>query len=552
MATTPISDPAWDQTEEGRAFLQGRVLTFARFGFAIGGGYWLLRVFLIVFREHSGLLDHPSMLAHMAGFAAYGVLGLLMRRGRPSVSQIRAAEATALLANAFAYSLMGYYIPVLAGNGQIVVLALTLGFAARSIFVPSPARVTALLCGLGGVPLLTVVYLSTINDPKSLRLIQQLDAEIGSPKDLSSFALQHVVAVAAWWLGTMALCVLASKVVYGLRHEVSQARKLGQYTLERKLGEGGMGAVYRARHSMLMRPTAIKLLLPDRAGKSNLARFEREVQLTAELTHPNTVTIFDYGRTPDGQLYYVMELLEGANLETIVKRTGKMPPARAVHVLSQIAGSLAEAHDRGLIHRDVKPANILLCVRGGRPDVAKVVDFGLVKILDADDPGATRSDIVAGTPLFLSPESITDPSKVDARSDLYALGCVAFFLLTGRHVFEGGTTVEVCTHHLHTMPEPPSKFAEGIPEELDRVVLDLLNKDQAERPASAHALLDRLDGIPLAREWSFGRAKAWWREHAKAVLPIDDSTESSSTHTIDIDLFTRKRATGRPPAPEQP
>ncbi len=542
MPTTPLTDPAWDQTEEGRAFLQRRVLVFARFGFALGFGYWLLRL-VFVLTSHMGLVAHPSMLAHAAGYLAYLVLGLFMLRGKPSVSTIRAAEATALLANALAYEVMGYYIPVAAGNGQIMVLALTLGFVARSIFVPSPAKVTAGLCAVTGVPLLLVVYYSSMKDPTILKALQVAAGAYGPVPSLQRFATGQVMAIGAWWIGTLALCTLASRVVYGLRHEVQAARKLGQYTLERKLGEGGMGAVYRARHAMLRRPTAVKLLLPDRAGAANLKRFEREVQLTAELTHPNTITIFDYGRTPDGLLYYAMELLDGANLETIVKRTGPMPPARAVHVLTQIAGSLAEAHDLHLIHRDVKPANVLLCVRGGRPDVAKVVDFGLVKVLDKDDPQATRSDIVAGTPLFLAPESITHPDRVDARSDLYSLGCVAFFLLTGRQVFEGNTTVEICAHHLHTDPEPPSKFIKGIPEELDGIVMDLLQKEQNKRPKSAHALLRRLDELKLGRDWSFGMAQAWWEEHATEVLPGESEAPSSSAHTIDIDMLARRNRT---------
>lgn len=542
MPTTPLTDPAWDQTEEGRAFLQRRVLVFARFGFALGIGYWLLRVVLVL-SQKMGLLFHPSMIAHLAGALSYLFLGLFMLRGKPSVSTIRAAEASALLANALAYEVMGYYIPVAAGNGQIMVLALTMGFVARSIFVPSPARVTALLCGVAGVPLLLVVYYSSLKDPTVLKALQAAAGAFGPVPSLQKFAVGQVLAIGAWWLGTLALCTMSSTIVYGLRHEVQAARKLGQYTLERKLGEGGMGAVYRARHAMLRRPTAIKLLLPDRAGSANLKRFEREVQLTAELTHPNTITIFDYGRTPDGLLYYAMELLDGANLETIVKRTGPMPPARVVHVLTQIAGSLAEAHDRNLIHRDVKPANVLLCVRGGRPDVAKVVDFGLVKVLDKDDPQATRSDIVAGTPLFLAPESITNPEKVDARSDLYSLGCVAFFLLTGRQVFEGHTTVEICAHHLHTQPEPPSHFIKGIPEELDQIVMQLLEKDQSKRPSSAHVLLRRLDQGGIGRDWSFGMAQAWWEEHAAEVLPGEAEAPSSSTHTIDIDMLARRTRT---------
>src|SRR5690606_31795371 len=214
------------------------------------------------------------------------------------------------------------------------------------------------------------------------------------------------------------------------------------------------------RHALLRRPTAVKLLPPDKAGGAAIARFEREVQLTASLVHPNTVTIFDYGHTPDGVFYYAMEYLDGGDLETVVAVGGPMPPARAAHVLAQIAAGLAEAHEIGLIHRDVKPANVFLVGKEGVADLAKLLDFGLVRELESGaTSGLTRTDTVMGTPLYLSPEAITSPAAVDARSDLYALGAVGYFLLTGEHVFSGRTVVEICSHHLHTEPEPPSSRA---------------------------------------------------------------------------------------------
>ncbi len=219
-----------------------------------------------------------------------------------------------------------------------------------------------------------------------------------------------------------------------------------------------MGAVYRASHVMLRRPTAVKLLPPGQRGAERLQRFEREVQMTSRLTHPNTVAIFDYGRTPDGVFYYAMEYLEGLNLEDLTRHDGPQSAGRVVHVLRQVASSLAEAHEIGLIHRDVKPANVILVPqRGGAPDVAKVVDFGLVKELD-QDTDLSRDDQIAGTPLYLAPEAITSPGRVGARSDLYSLGCVGYFLLTGRPVFEGRNMVEVCGHHLHTQA-PASRRA---------------------------------------------------------------------------------------------
>ena len=222
-----------------------------------------------------------------------------------------------------------------------------------------------------------------------------------------------------------------------------------------------MGVVYRARHVMLRRPTAIKLLPPEKAGEETLRRFEREVQLTAQLTHPNTVSIFDYGRTPLGVFYYAMELLDGLNLAQLVGRDGPLPAGRVVRILTQVCGALAEAHGVGLIHRDIKPANIILSERGGVADVATVVDFGLVKKIDPGDADRTQavtaSNVVTGTTLYLAPEVIAGGRAVTARSDLYAVGAVGYYLLTGLPVFEAETIVEIFAHHLHTPPVPPQR-----------------------------------------------------------------------------------------------
>jgi serine/threonine protein kinase len=251
------------------------------------------------------------------------------------------------------------------------------------------------------------------------------------------FATEATLRLAVWkvmWLVVaVAVATACSRVIYGLRREVRLARRLGQYTLEEKLGEGGMGVVYRARHALLRRPTAVKLLKGERLGEASLRRFEREVLLTASLSHPNTVSVYDFGRTPDGVFYYAMEYLEGLSLEQLVAEEGAQPPGRVVHVLRQVLGALAEAHGVGLVHRDVKPDNVILCERGGLSDVAKVVDFGLVKDLDAAD-ALSHEGMLVGTPLYLAPEAIRSPDT-DPRADLYSLGAVAYFLLTGKHVF---------------------------------------------------------------------------------------------------------------------
>jgi serine/threonine-protein kinase len=328
-----------------------------------------------------------------------------------------------------------------------------------------------------------------------------------------------------------------SHTLYGLRKAVSEIRRLGQYTLESKLGEGGMGVVYRASHAMLRRPTAIKLLLPERSGKDALTRFEREVQRTAMLTHPNTVTVFDYGRTTDGVFYYAMELLEGASLDEIVEVDGPQPAERVIHLLEQAAASLAEAHDAHLIHRDVKPGNILVVDRAGISDLVKVLDFGLVKDVGYEargeattDAALTKADAITGTPLYLAPETVTAPETVDARTDLYALGAVGYWLLTGTHVFGGSSILEVCAHHLHTPPEPPSKrLGAAVPADLEAVLLACLAKRPEDRPASAHVLRERLRACAAAGQWTNARAAQWWALHRHQLRSFAPSVSASAS-----------------------
>jgi serine/threonine protein kinase len=243
-----------------------------------------------------------------------------------------------------------------------------------------------------------------------------------------------------------------------------------------------------------------------------LRRFEKEVQLTARLTHPNTISIYDYGRTPDGTFYYAMELLEGLTVEQLVERHGPQPAARVIHLLLQACGALSEAHGIGLIHRDIKPANIYLCRRGGIQDVVKVLDFGLVRELNRDgDVGGSNVDTVVGTPLYLSPEAILSPDRVEARADLYGLGGVAYFMLTGAPPFGGRSLVEICSHHLHTPPEPPSR-RRAVPADLDDLVLRCLAKNPNQRPASAAVLAEALHTCADAGGWNAADAERWWAQ----------------------------------------
>jgi serine/threonine-protein kinase len=314
-----------------------------------------------------------------------------------------------------------------------------------------------------------------------------------------------------------AAAALASHVLFGLRKKADDGKHVGPYTLVEKIAAGGMGVVYQARHPMLQRPVAIKLLRPEIANDANLARFEREAQITSELTHPNTVAVFDYGRTSGGASYYAMEYLEGMTLEDLVANHGPQPPARVVHILAQASSALAEAHAKGLVHRDVKPANIILCERGGVADVVKVIDFGLVKELasatDVSDEGT-----LTGTPLYLSPEAIENPRAVDARGDVYALGAVGYYLLTGHQVFGGSSLVEVCEHHLHSAPMPPSqRLGAPLPDDLESILLRCLEKDPAARPRDALAVSAALATCADAKGWSADEANRRWEEEARAA-----------------------------------
>jgi hypothetical protein len=320
------------------------------------------------------------------------------------------------------------------------------------------------------------------------------------------------------------------------QHAALTARELGQYQLDEKLGEGGMGVVYRGQHRMLRRPTAIKLLHPDKTTDDTIARFEREVQLTCQLNHPNTIAIYDYGRTPEGIFYYAMEFLSGINLDTLVARHGPQPEARVIYILRQICGSLAEAHELGLVHRDIKPANIVLGCRGGESDVAKVLDFGLVKAVDSKkEASLTSAGAVIGTPLYMSPEAVESPDRVDSRSDLYAVACVGYFLLTGTPPFEGKSVIEICMHHSRTPPERPSdRLKRPISADLEAVLLKGLAKNPHDRFPSARELAEALAACSVAFHWTSRQADAWWQARSNGGSsanggPTTDSIAQAAT-----------------------
>jgi hypothetical protein len=299
-----------------------------------------------------------------------------------------------------------------------------------------------------------------------------------------------------------------------LHREVGAATQLGEYTLEELIGQGGMGKVYKARHALLRRPTAIKLLDGVEADRDTVLRFEREVQLTSELTHPNTIQIYDYGRTREEIFYYVMEYLPGLNLGELVAVSGALPAGRVIHLLRQICGSLAEAHQRGLIHRDIKPANIMLSDRGGMFDVIKVLDFGLARSVQSEQQlQITSPQSLGGTPQFLAPERIQDPSILDPRSDIYSLGAVTFFLLAGRHAYTGNSTADLLYQVMNVAPERLRNLTEvKVPSELDALVEACLAKDPEDRPDSMGAILELLDSLAESLPWNQEDARQSWEQ----------------------------------------
>jgi serine/threonine-protein kinase len=322
-------------------------------------------------------------------------------------------------------------------------------------------------------------------------------------------------------LVVLLMAYVGARVVSRLGAAVRQARELGSYRLVERLGRGGMGEVWRAEHRLLARPAAIKLIRPEVLGGNDpearrtlVRRFEREAQATAMMRSRHTIALYDFGVSEDGTFYHVMELLDGLDLHALVRRYGPVPAERAVYLLCQVCDSLAEAHEAGLIHRDIKPANIYSCRHGREADVVKVLDFGLVKHLEPAAPGAellTAGDLSGGTPAFMAPEQALGEDRVDARSDLYAVGCVAYWLLTGTLVFEGSTPLETIVMHVHAQPDLPSRRTEqSIPAELETLILTCLAKDPAARPQTADELAARLAAVPLERRWTAEDARRWW------------------------------------------
>jgi eukaryotic-like serine/threonine-protein kinase len=542
--------PVSESSEEARAFLQTRLALFWKvlFCFTLAGG--------VLGLAGGGMVKPgPDTVMTFGAIVLSGALWWLCRQEKRSIRFCRIVDGGGLLVVAIVGTVLTRYILVgfvrehsvvtaegsLMADGYVVMIDLfpaAMYLAIRAALIPSSPRRTIIITAMVGVP---KILLSSVLVPAVGGGLAWRGANSGA------FPWLPTTSVMEWTIATIT-CTVISRVIYGLRAEVREARRFGQYVLERKIGEGAMGVVYRATHAMLRRPAAIKLLLKDRASEADLVRFEREVQLTSRLVHPNTISIFDYGRTAEGVFYYVMEYLDGLDLQSLVDQYGPVEPARAIHMLTQISGALAEAHALGLIHRDIKPANIVLTERPDEPDVVKVVDFGLVKNFGGNLGESAASDAITGTPLYMAPEAIAQPDTIDGRSDLYAVGAVAYFLLTGQHVFEATTVLEVCSKHMLEVPVPPSeRLGKPLPADLEALVLGCLAKDRNDRPASAAVLRTSLLACVDAGRNDQSAARDWWRAHRasdkKSPSPVDDGSRPA---TMAIDLSRRGMAPPRP------
>jgi eukaryotic-like serine/threonine-protein kinase len=521
--------------EEERATFQRRLALTGAFVFCLAGGFYVIQVISVAIIAPAILapsLLRPTAIIHAATSLTAGLLWVVLRRSKPSVQILSALDLVGFAALCLGWALMITWGTDVASRPEsIALLASTYTLVLRAAFIPSTPARTAFLSAVAFGPLLPITQalyhgvILTTQDP-----------------------LPPVVYVGIWSaLGIIATTAI-SWIVHGLRVQVRKAMQLGQYLLEEKIGEGGMGVVYRASHALLRRPAAIKLL--SHVAENSIGRFEREVQITAKLTHPNTVIVFDYGRTPDGTFYYAMEFLDGVSLEDLVELHGAQPPRRVVHVLRQACGALEEAHASGLVHRDIKPANIMLTERGLERDVVKVLDFGLVKEIEsAGDLAQSSVNTIMGTPHYMAPEAIVDPGSIDGRADLYALGATAYYLLTGERVFDGHNLVEVCSQHLHQPPTAPSKKRADVPPALEAIVLACLAKKREDRPKDAGALASMLaEAQDEIGEWTREEARSWWADRARTSsgaqpkAPAKPSDASVLGKTIAVALDDRRGA----------
>ena len=471
-------------------------------------------------RPHAALaLPFRVCLVALSLSAALG-LHLAVSRGKLSAARALDLGIGFEIANGLVFSILFHAASLSAGAQARGWTSVSVWILLYPLIVPTAPR-RVVLASLG----------TALMDPLGLWINVLAGAARPGPATIAHEFLPTLVA--------SGFAPIAAGICYGLAIEVKRAREMGAYRLVELLGRGGMGEVWRAQHRMLARPAAIKLIRPSALGVNRATRaleltkrFEREAQATATLRSPHTIVVYDYGVGQDGTFYYVMELLEGYSLQALVSRHGPVPPERAVHLLVQACQSLAEAHSAGMVHRDIKPANLFACRLGLEVDFVKVLDFGLVKTLGPHHPGMedlTREDGFNGTPAFMPPELALGTHPVGGQADLYALGCVAYWLLTGQKVFPGTNAIQMVIDHARTAPVPVSQRAlQRIPPALEDIVMRCLRKEPAERPATARELECELAALGMAQAWSEEQAPQWWVDHPPAPLERGgDGTEIS-------------------------
>jgi serine/threonine-protein kinase len=462
---------------------------------------------LFVLDQFATAVDWLQFTAHFTIMVITGLVGVRLWCGCAHTRQhYRIAEVAVFGGSAAFMVLINYNALVqcakLGHPAPIVIPWLVLIFT-YALYIPNGwRRATAVIVPMALCPPI-VLLIAALTSPEVRDVLQSHSRFEGGLAE-TLLVMTLATAISVWGAGRMS----------ELRTEAFEAQRLGQYRLKERLGGGGMGDVYLAEHVLLKRPCAVKVIRPEKAGDPQLlARFEREVRSTARLTHWNSVEIFDYGRADDGTFYYVMELLPGMNLDQIVREHGPLPAERVIHFLEQTCDALAEAHALGLVHRDIKPANIFAAQRGGLYDVTKLLDFGLVRSLHQRDEAElhlTQTGSVTGSPQYLSPEQAVGDA-LDGRTDIYSLGAVGWFLLTGRPPFVAQNPIKVILAHAHQPVEPPSQHAEDVPPDLEAVILRCLAKRPGERYQTVQELRRALLACRDAGQWTRESAAAWWQ-----------------------------------------
>jgi serine/threonine-protein kinase len=492
---------------------------------AVAGSLWAFALFMDVAvlpaANGTGTLNWRTIPVEILAIAISTTLWFVFKRSTLSLPVKQNAGLAFMLLNAVGISTLNAWGSVLPRAGEIHISWIAVLILVYSMIAPaSPRRMlfASLIAALMDPAAFTVAYLAGATTPPVI-----------------------VVIVMTWpSIACAFVAMVPSRVLQRIGRRLREAQELGSYHLVEQLGTGGMGEVWRARHRLLARDAAIKLVRPELLGargeaesRAILRRFEREAQATAMLSSPHTIQVFDFGVTEDGAFFYVMELLAGRDLESLVREFGPLPASRAIYLLRQVAHSLADAHARGMVHRDIKPANIYVCRMGLEYDFAKVLDFGLVKVKQSrhTDTLSTIEHTTTGTPAYMAPETILGEVEVDRRADVYALGCVAYFLLTGQLVFEADTSMKVLMHHLNTPPVPPSQRTElSIPRELDELVLACLEKDPARRPQNAGELFRMAYNCRACDGWDAEAAEAWWQAHLPELTgPLAATTVERET-----------------------